>query len=742
MAQDISLLFGVLGEGSLSDESGKLIQSQLTQLMAELNKNPLKVKIGIDTDTGGKKSWSGQLQEKLNQLSQSGKFSVQISNLKLSAGAIYDFRKQLGDIVHTLGLSTGTELTISAKGIGDIKSELKDADRTIRATGSAAEEASGKISGLASQMSSLNEVSSDIKKSIDIVGDGSFVSDGKNRIEEISAQYEQWAQKIRDVASAKAAMPEESFAAIKAEGEAIRENINNLVREGEKKEDSVSSQKKRNAAIRSGISLLTQMQKAERDWTAAGNGKSQESYKWIQSNIGLLKSYQSQVENGTMSVEEFASKVDEMRISFNNSSAVIKENAENTKSWSDRLVGLSQKFSAWLGVSQIIMLAVRSVKQMVSATIELDDAMTQLEIVTRTTETAYSRYMETISKTATRIGSSITDLISSTTTYARLGYSLDESSALAEFTAMLQNVGDIDVADAQDALTAIVKAFGISVDEIESVMDKLVATGNGFPISVSQIAEGMNNASSALAAAGNTFDQSVALLTAANTTIQNAAKSSTGLRTIAARLRSTKTELDELGESMTEAEYEGLVAALTKYNVALTEANGDFRSTYNIVADIAEKWEDLNSTEQAALANAIAGVRQQSVFFSMVEQFQEASGAMDAMANSAGTLESSYATFMESTTAHINQFKAAFQSLANSTFSSDLLNGFIDAGTAVLGVIEKITSALGLLGTGSLALFGKGLYDFIKTAGGPKIEGFILIVPAYTLVATRNELAA
>lgn len=42
---------------------------------------------------------------------------------------------------------------------------------------------------------------------------------------------------------------------------------------------------------------------------------------------------------------------------------------------------------------------------------------------------------------------------------------------------------------------------------------------NNFPISVSQIAEGMTNASSALAAAGNSFDQSVALLTAANTTI-------------------------------------------------------------------------------------------------------------------------------------------------------------------------------------------------------------------------------
>ena len=97
---------------------------------------------------------------------------------------------------------------------------------------------------------------------------------------------------------------------------------------------------------------------------------------------------------------------------------------------------------------------------------------------------------------------------------------------------------------------------------------------------------------------------------------------------------------------MTDAEYGKLVAALTKYNVTLTDANGEFRSTYDIIADIAAKWSELSSMEQAALANAIAGVRQQSVFYSLVEQFQEASGAMDEMANSAGTLQESYAVFM------------------------------------------------------------------------------------------------
>ena len=581
----------------------------------------------------------------------------------MSAGAVNDFKKQLGAIVNTLGLSTGTEITISARGIGEIKNKLDQ-------TGAAAFDATRKIAEFKVQMEALGGQKGAVKKSLDALTATATTDAEKARIAEITAQYEQWAIKIDEVRAAKSATSGEHRAEIEAEDTAISATIEQINQEriaretaaqaavdSEKRKaaadkESTASQVQRNAAIKSGYVLLTQTQKAERDWTMAQAGTSSSSYAGIQSDIEKLKEYQRQLGANEITVDEFKLKLSELQASFAANSNAIKATGENVKTLGSRFSSIAKSLGAWFCVSRVIMYGIRSIRNMVTATIELDDAMTQLKIVTQDTEIAYEKYLDTISKTATKIGSTIPALIDSTTTYARLGYSLDESSALAEYTAMLQNVGDIDVSDAQNAITAIVKAFGVSVDDIESIMDKLVITGNNFPISVTQTAEGMNNASSALAAAGNTFEQSVALLTAANTTIQ------------AARIRSTKTELDELGEAMTDAEYGNLVAALTKYNVVLTDANGEFRSTYDIIADIAAKWSELSSMEQAALANAIAGVRQQSVFYSLVEQFQEASGAMDEMANSAGTLQESYAVFMESITAHINQFKAAFQSLS------------------------------------------------------------------------------
>ena len=132
---------------------------------------------------------------------------------------------------------------------------------------------------------------------------------------------------------------------------------------------------------------------------------------------------------------------------------------------------------------------------------------------------------------------------------------------------------------------------------------------------------------------------------------------------------------------------------------ALLEALGELVSgRLDIIADIADIWDKLSTMEQAALANSIAGVRQQSVFFSLVENFQEASGAMDAMANSAGTLESSYAVVLESITSHINEFKAAFQSLGRTAFSTDFLKGFIDFGTSVLGILEAVVKLINVVG--------------------------------------------
>lgn len=593
---------------------------------------------------------------------------------------------------------------------------LRIAQEEMHGLRSSADDSAKAIGGLSAQkdalsgaMDGLKAWASDAKGYGDQREIGAYYQEEILQVEELDRRYTQWAQKIKAVSDAKRASPDE-IASLRAEGDEIEQETAALRRKTEAERKAASASREtsaenlKNSSIYKQITdALNRVRKAQESWTAARGGKSAGAYADLENYAVKLEQLRDKLSG--LSPEEARSRLAELNAGFKETAGAIQAAGENTTAFSGRLTSLASKFTSWLTMSQLVMTGVNSVRQMVQSVIELDDAMTQLKVVTQDTDEAYQSYLASISSTAAAIGAKVPDLVASTTTYARLGYSLDESSKLAEFTAMLQNVGDIDVTDAQNAVTAIVKAFGMSVDDIESVMDKLVITGNRFPISVSEIAEGMNNASSALAAAGNTFDQSVALMTAANATIQDAAKSSTGLRTIAARLRNTKTELDDLGESMTVAEYDKMVQSLTDFNVSLSDANGEFKSTYDILASIAAQWDNISTMDQAAIAEMAAGTRQQSVFYSLIEQFQEASGAMDAMAISAGALDQAYGTYMESTTAHLNQFKAAFQGLSGSAIDTSAMNSIIDSGTELLNILGSMAPLLQVIENG-VAFFG------------------------------------
>lgn len=454
-------------------------------------------------------------------------------------------------------------------------------------------------------------------------------------------------------------------------------------------------------------SSLKSAGKALNDWTRARNSSkkgSAEAYKSIANESEALKQAKQDYDSGKISIEKFGEAVKKSSDRIKESSSVIIGNNDNTKSLGERISNITERFSSWLVVSKAIMTSIRAIKSMAKESIAVNDSMTQLKIVTNESDATYKQYGEDVAKTAQKIGSSMTDIIDATTTFARLGYTLDQSSTLAELTAMLQKVGDIDAGSAQSALTSVIKAYDLDITDMESVMDKLVTVGNKFPISVSEIATGMTNASSALSAAGNDFDKSVALLAAANTTIQDASKSSTGLRTITARLTKTKSELDDLGESMTESAYDDLVGALTKHNVALKDTNGEYRDTYDIMQDIASVWDTMSSQEQSALAELAAGNRQRTVFYSIIENFDVASGAMDAMKDSAGELKTAYDEWLGSTTAHIETFKAAFQGLSTDLISSDMLAGLVDIGTTVINIIDGIVKLNDNLGTTAVTI--------------------------------------
>ena len=132
---------------------------------------------------------------------------------------------------------------------------------------------------------------------------------------------------------------------------------------------------------------------------------------------------------------------------------------------------------------------------------------------------------------------------------------------------------------------------------------------NNFAISSGGIGEALQRSASSLAAANNTLDESIALITAANTVVQNPEVVGTAFKTMSMRIRGAKTELEDAGletEGMVEstAKLRQEILALSGVDIMLD--NNTFKSTYKILDELSVKWKDLTDIQQASITELIA----------------------------------------------------------------------------------------------------------------------------------------
>lgn len=232
----------------------------------------------------------------------------------------------------------------------------------------------------------------------------------------------------------------------------------------------------------------------------------------------------------TYTVKNADGKWVDMKASINAAGTAIEVVAGKTKSrtsaigqFIDQLKGKFKSIAQYLismaGYQEII----QQVRKGIQYVKEIDSALTELKKVTDETDETYEKFLDTASKVGSEIGSTIADFTDATADFARLGYSIEEATKLAEAASIYKNVGDgIDsVSQATESIISTMKAFGIEAENSMSIVDKFNEVGNNFAISSTGIGEALQRSASALYESGNTIDESIALITAANSVVQN-----------------------------------------------------------------------------------------------------------------------------------------------------------------------------------------------------------------------------
>lgn len=378
----------------------------------------------------------------------------------------------------------------------------------------------------------------------------------------------------------------------------------------------------------------------------------------------------------------------------------------------------------------------QGLREVYNNVVEIDDAMVELRKVTKESENAYSQFSDRAAKTARDLGASISDYVSATADWSRLGYNMPDAEELARVSTLLKNVGDgiESVTDASSYMISVLKGFDLVAEDAQKVADLVNEVANNEPASAEDILEILTRSGAALHEAGNDLDQAVALGVAMNSVTQNAESTGQTLKTVSMYLRAAKTDLTAMGESTdgcanSVSELRSELKKLTGVDIMADAAGTQFKSTYDILMEISKVWGKLTDVDRANVTELLGGKRNANSVSAVLSQFQIAEKSMKDAANSAGSAAKENEVYLTSITGKLNQLDAAFQQFSKDLLDSSLIKFFVDFATGAVDLADGAVKAAGALPTLTAAI--SGVLSVMQMSGKLKNGAGKVNMPSY-----------
>lgn len=327
---------------------------------------------------------------------------------------------------------------------------------------------------------------------------------------------------------------------------------------------------------------------------------------------------------------------------------------------------------------------------------EIDKAVTDLSVATNMSRESVTGLIKDYNTYAKQLSSTTTQITSAADDYLRAGKSMSETQALIKDSIMLSKLGQLGSGEATEDLLAVMNGYEMSIDEVSRALDVMVALDMEAATSSSDIATALKYCASSADVAGLSFDKLAAMIaTTQEKTMQSAETIGTFMNTILSRYRNVKIGqfVDDDGEDLSEVE-----TILNSLDIKLRNSEQEFRDFETVIEEVAQSWDNYSSVQQAAIAKAFSGTRQQNRFLALMEGYNKTLELTEVAANSAGTaVEKFNNSYMESLEAKQNALQASFEFMIMNTDFSEVYSGILDATTALVEFIDKTNMLKGVV---------------------------------------------
>ena len=390
----------------------------------------------------------------------------------------------------------------------------------------------------------------------------------------------------------------------------------------------------------------------------------------------------------------------------------VKKNEDSVnqyaKTFSGMMVTAMRKIALWGIGTSLIYGTKRQFEDMIQYVQDLNKELTNIQVVTDMSNESTRKLATRFNELAVQLGATTLEVARGSVEWFRQGKTIEETAKLLEATTMMSKLGNVEAAQATEYLTSVLNGFKLEAQDAMSVVDKLVNLDNQYATSVSEIASAMQRSSNSAQQAGVTFDELASYITVISSVTRKSAESiGESFKTIFARLQNIKlgSQFEDDATTINDVE-----KALSLVNIKIRETEDTFRPMGDVMDEVAGKWSTMTEIEQSAIATTIAGIRQRENFLALMENYDEVLKAQEIAMNSAGLATQRYQVYLDSSEAATNRFRAAWEKLAASTISSDLVIFFTNLGTSILGVADNVGILMIAL-VGLITVFSRGLLE-------------------------------
>lgn len=380
------------------------------------------------------------------------------------------------------------------------------------------------------------------------------------------------------------------------------------------------------------------------------------------------------------------------------------------------LSNLKSQVLSFFTITGAIQLFRRAVQSAFETVKELDEAMTEIAVVSDFSVGDMWKQLPRFTEQANQLGKSIRDVYGATTLYVQQGLDLDNSLKLANETLKMAAIAGMDASDATDAMTSALRGFNMELNEtsaqkVNDVYSELAAISAA---DTQEISTAMSKVASLAHNVNMEFETTASFLTQGIEATREAPETiGTALKTIIARFAEVKS-LYTKGQ-LSGTDEEGETIDVNKVQTALRSAGISMNAFLKgeegldqVLLRLSSRWDDLDVLTQRYIATMASGSRQQSRFIAMMDNYAKTTEFVNSAYNSAGSGQRQFEKTLESLAAKLTKLKNAWDEFAMGLTNNVIIKGAVDTLTFLLTAVNKLID--GLSG-------GHGLIKSVMTLG-------------------------